>query len=75
MVLKKTAIAIIVTMLSLSLNANEDLSTQTENNDNCERQYSKCLEKCDQEGTENPESCYDTCDIQLTDCESKLAAE
>ena len=75
MVLKKTAIAIIAIMLSLSLNANEDVTTQTENSDNCERQYSNCLEKCDQEGTENPETCYDVCDIQLTDCENKQSAE
>jgi|SaaInl47_10m_RNA_FD_contig_21_2331697_length_534_multi_11_in_0_out_0_1 hypothetical protein len=72
MVLKRTAIAI---MLCLSLHANEDISTLTENSENCERHYLNCLEKCAQEGTENPEKCYDVCDIKLTDCENKLQTE
>ncbi len=75
MVLKRTAIAIIAMILCLSLHANENVSTPTENSDTCERQYSNCLEKCDQEGTENTEKCYDLCDMKLTDCENKLITE
>jgi len=75
MVLKKTAIAIIAIMLSLSLNANEDLEQNTQYSDQCEKQYSLCLEKCDQENAEDSEKCYDTCDLKLADCEEKTKSE
>ncbi|MGB5867566.1 MAG: hypothetical protein WBG69_06820 [Arcobacteraceae bacterium] len=81
MVLKKTAIACIAIMLSLSLNANanEDLEKNVEQNtevvDNCEKEYSMCLEKCDQDGTNDAEACYDACDLKLTDCENKAKSE
>ncbi len=85
MVLKKTAIAFIAIMLSLSLsaNANEDLEQNveqsvdqtTEISDKCEKEYSMCLEKCDQDGTNDAEACYDACDIKLTDCENQAKSE
>ena len=75
MVLKKTAIAFIAIMLSVSLNANEDLDQDTQIIDKCEKAYSICLEKCDQENSEDAEKCYDACDLKLSDCEDKSKSE
>jgi hypothetical protein len=75
MVLKKTAIFFIALILSMNLIANENAEENIDLNDQCEKQYSICLEKCDQGTNEDSEACYDTCDLKLTDCENKAKSE
>lgn len=71
MVLKKTAMVAIAILFSMNLIANEDVEQNVEISDYCEKQYSTCLEKCDQGTNEDAEACYDSCDLKLTDCENK----
>ena len=72
MILKKTAIFFIVLILSINLIANDKEEENIDLNDHCEKQYSFCLEKCDQGTNEDSEACYDSCDLQLTDCENSV---
>ena len=75
MILKKTAIFFIALILSINLIANDNEEENLDLNDHCEKQYSLCLEKCDQSATGDVEACYDSCDLKLTECENLETSE
>ena len=68
MILKKTALLIVVATLTINIFANDEITAPLALADKCEAEYSQCLTTCDAKGEENVENCYDKCDETYSKC-------
>ena len=68
MILKKVAIFVIASILSVNLIAAEEVASEIKSADKCEAAYSQCLTVCDSSGESNVEKCYDKCDEIYSAC-------
>jgi len=66
MFLQKISIIIVVLLLSINLTAND--AEKVTIYDNCEIEFSECIQSCDN-GDDTSEECYQNCDIHLSICE------
>jgi len=76
--LKKTTLLLLITLLSISLTANDNINDFKDDIalEICQESYSQCMEKCDfVNETLKREQCDDKCDIHYSDCLDKIMSK